>query len=1084
MWASQPLGQHRLAPRKMALGCIARVMGPVLPGVCAARTSLRAPRTLQSVVFAKGGATAASPAAGGGNKKGKRAAKEDGGDDVSGPYSPTVRLPTTEFSLRANSPVREPQIQQFWEQNAIYETLAERGTGEPYTLHDGPPYANGDLHIGHALNKVLKDFINRYQLLQGRRAKFVPGWDTHGLPIELKVLQSLPEKERKALGVLELRAKARDFALKTIDAQRSQFKRYGVWADWSAPYVTLDPSYEAAQLRVFGKMFLNGHIYRGLKPVHWSPSSRTALAEAELEYPDGHRSTSIYVAMPLTEVGPKAGPQLAEALQGAGFAIWTTTPWTIPANLAVAINDALEYCVVEAQGEAAEGWAVRRLVVTKELVERLAEKAGVELRVLATVKGSELEGCCYRHPLFDRTSPVVIGGDYITTETGTGLVHTAPGHGQEDFAVGQRCGLPLLSPVDDAGNFTAEAGPFAGLNVQGEGNKAVVAALREAGVLIKDELYEHKYPYDWRTKKPTIFRATSQWFASVEGFRGAALEAIRGVQWVPGAGLNRITGMVEGRSDWCISRQRKWGVPIPVFYDTETDEPLLTSETIEHITSLVASHGSDCWWTLPVSELLPPSLAHLAPRLRKGEDTMDVWFDSGSSWAGVLQANPQGLQYPANLYLEGSDQHRGWFQSSLLTSVAANGVAPYKQVLTHGFVLDEKGQKMSKSLGNVVDPRVVIEGGKDAKQQPPYGADVLRLWVASVDYTCDVAIGSNILRQMADMYRKIRGTLRFLLGNLGDYNPQTHAVPYDKLPALDRYILFRLAQLMNDIAGAYDGYQFFKVFQSLQRFVVVDLSNFYLDTAKDRLYIRGEDDPARRACQTVLDALLRNLLAALAPLVPHMAEDAWLNLPYPRPADSVFQAGWPSSPPAWLGLDPQEAAGWATLAEVRDAANAVLERARSNKLIGAGLEAKVVVHVSDSAAAARLAALDASRNGADDLRYLLIVSQVELAPDAAAVRLCPFHDTLPSSTGAGEITVGVVRAGGVKCARCWNYSPLVGTTEAAAAAGNGNGSEWRYPDLCERCVPVVAAKGFAPPAAAAVAAAAPSAGKEPAVAPV
>ncbi|GIL90054.1 hypothetical protein Vretimale_18112 [Volvox reticuliferus] len=1085
MWASQPGVQHRLAPRKMVLGCIARVMGPALPGVCAIRTGLRVPRMIHSVVYAKGNASAAvapPAAAGGGNKKGKRAAKEEGSDDVSGPYSPTVRLPTTEFSLRANSPIREPQIQQFWEQQAIYESLVEQGEGELYTLHDGPPYANGDLHIGHALNKILKDFINRYQLLQGRRAKFVPGWDTHGLPIELKVLQSLPEKERKALGVLELRAKARDFALRTIDAQRVQFKRYGVWADWSTPYVTLDPSYEAAQLQVFGRMFLNGHIYRGLKPVHWSPSSRTALAEAELEYPEGHRSTSIYVAMPLVEVGSKAGPALKEALQNgaAGFAIWTTTPWTIPANLAVALNDQLEYSVVEAQGEAASSWSVRRLVVAKELVDRLAEKAGVEFAVLATVKGSELEGCSYRHPLYDRTSPVVIGGDYITTETGTGLVHTAPGHGQEDFAVGQRCGLPLLSPVDDAGNFTAEAGQFAGLNVQGEGNKAVVSALREAGVLLKDELYEHKYPYDWRTKKPTIFRATSQWFASVEGFRDAALEAIRGVQWVPAAGLNRILGMTEGRSDWCISRQRKWGVPIPVFYDTETDEPLLTSETIEHITSLVSKHGSDCWWTLSVEELLPPSVRHLAPRLRKGEDTMDVWFDSGSSWAGVLQSTP-GLQYPANLYLEGSDQHRGWFQSSLLTSVAANGVAPYKQVLTHGFVLDEKGQKMSKSLGNVVDPRVVIEGGKDAKQQPAYGADVLRLWVASVDYTSDVAIGANILRQMADMYRKVRGTLRFLLGNLGDFDPPVHAVPYEKLPALDRYILFRLSQVMNDVAAAYDSYQFFKVFQTLQRFVVVDLSNFYLDTAKDRLYIRAEADPSRRSCQTVLDALLRSMLAALAPLVPHMAEDAWLNLPYARPAASVFQAGWMAPSAVWSGLSPEEVAGWVTLAEIRDAANAVLERARTSKLIGAGLEAKVVVHVSDPSAASRLAALDSARNGADDLRYLLIVSQVELVSDAAAAKLCPFNDTLPSNTGAGEITVGVARASGVKCARCWNYSELVGAATAATAETGSSRSEWQYPDLCERCVPVVAAKGFTPPAVAPAAAPA-TTGKEPAVA--
>ncbi|KAG2490299.1 hypothetical protein HYH03_011250 [Edaphochlamys debaryana] len=1057
----------------MALGCLAaRVMGPVLPG--AARVGLRAARPLSSGVWAaKGAAGAPAPAAGGapapgGGKKGRRANKEstDSTEEASGPYSATVRLPATEFSLRANSTTREPQVQAFWAQERIYETLAESNPGEPYTLHDGPPYANGDLHIGHALNKILKDFINRYQLLRGRRARFVPGWDTHGLPIELKVLQGLKEAERKALTTADLRAKAKAFALKTVDAQRAAFQRYGVWGDWSTPYVTLQPAYEAAQLGVFGRMFLNGHIYRGLKPVHWSPSSRTALAEAELEYPEGHTSTSVYVAMPLTAVGGKAAERadLAEALQGAGFAIWTTTPWTIPANLAVALNAELEYVVVEAQGDAASGWACRRLVVAKELVERLAEKAGVELRVVASAKGAELEGCSYRHPLFERTSPVVVGGDYITTETGTGLVHTAPGHGQEDYQVGLRYGLPLLSPVDDAGCFTAEAGPFAGLNVQGEGNKAVVAALREAGVLLREEAYAHKYPYDWRTKKPTIFRATSQWFASVEGFRAAALDSIRGVTWLPPSGLNRITNMTEGRADWCISRQRKWGVPIPVFYNTETDEPLLTPETMAHVTALVAQHGSDCWFTLSVEELLPAELRHLAPKLKKGEDTMDVWFDSGSSWAGVLQANP-GLGYPADLYLEGSDQHRGWFQSSLLTSVAANGVAPYKAVLTHGFVLDEKGQKMSKSLGNVVDPRVVIEGGKDAKQQPPYGADVLRLWVASVDYTSDVAIGASILRQMADMYRKARGTLRFLLGNLADYRPEQHAVPYAQLPALDRYMLYRLASVSADVAAAYEGYQFFRVFQLLQRFIVTELSNTYLDAAKDRLYIRAQDDPARRACQTVLDALLRGLLAALSPLVPHMAEDAWLNLPYPRPAASVFQAGWPAVPAEWSSLSQQEASVWGVVAEVRDAANAVMERARMDKAIGAGLDAKLLVHVSDPAAAAALAALDAPRNGTDDLRYLLIVSQVELVSDADAARGCPYHSSSPSAAGAGDITIGVARADGTKCSRCWNYSTQVGSASSA------------HPDVCERCAPVVDALGFVPPSPAA---ATPS--KQPAVA--
>ena len=535
--------------------------------------------------------------------------------------------------------MREVEIQSFWNESKVYETLLSQNTGPQFTLHDGPPYANGDLHIGHALNKILKDFINRYQLLHGKKAQFVPGWDTHGLPIELKVLQSLPEAERKSIQTIDLRTKARDYALKTVESQKAQFKRYGVWADWETPYVTLQPEYEAAQLEVFGRMFLNGHIYRGRKPVHWSPSSRTALAEAELEYPEGHKSRSVYVAMPIVKVGEKA-TELSSILEGASFAIWTTTPWTIPANLAIAVNDKLEYSVVEASGEAAEGWKSKKLIIAKGLVDRIKEKTGAELKEIISVSGSVLEGCLYRHPLFERDSPLVIGGDYITTETGTGLVHTAPGHGQEDYLVGQRYGLELLSPVDDAGNFTEEAGPrFAGLSVQGDGNKAVIAALSEVGALIKEENYEHKYPYDWRTKKPTIFRATSQWFASIEGFRANALEAIRKVSWVPASGQNRITNMTEGRSDWCISRQRKWGVPIPVFYHTETGEPLMSEETIAFATSLVRQHGSDYWWTADIKDLLPPGpLRELAGSYRKGEDTMDVWFDSGSSWAGVLQS--------------------------------------------------------------------------------------------------------------------------------------------------------------------------------------------------------------------------------------------------------------------------------------------------------------------------------------------------------------------------------------------------------------------------------------------------------------
>ncbi|MEW5859058.1 MAG: isoleucine--tRNA ligase, partial [Cyanobacteriota bacterium] len=588
-----------------------------------------------------------------------------------GNYKDTVNLPKTQFDMRANAIKREPELQKFWADQQIYERLSQNNPGEIFVLHDGPPYANGSLHIGHALNKILKDIINRYQLLQGRKVRYVPGWDCHGLPIELKVLQQMKPAERQNLTPLDLRHKARDFALKTVDEQRQSFKRYGVWGDWDHPYLTLKPEYEAAQIGVFGEMVLKGYIYRGLKPVHWSPSSKTALAEAELEYPEdsegrpAHTSRSLYAAFQMTNLGPAVRSLLSPFLPDLGVAIWTTTPWTIPANLAVSVNPELTYAVVELEADSLP-ISTKYLLVAADLVERLSTTLSTNLTVQATVPGKDLEHSTYRHPLFDRESPIVIGGDYVTTDSGTGLVHTAPGHGDEDYKVGQRYGLPLLSPVDADGNFTQEAGQFAGLNVLGEGNQAVIDALSQARSLLKEEPYVHKYPYDWRTKKPTIYRATEQWFASVEGFREEALKAIASVTWIPAQGENRITPMVADRSDWCISRQRSWGVPIPVFYDLETNEPLLNEETIAHVQAIIAEKGSDVWWEWSVEELLPETYRHNGRSYRKGTDTMDVWFDSGSSWAAVAKQRPD-LQYPADIYLEGSDQHRGWFQSSLLT---------------------------------------------------------------------------------------------------------------------------------------------------------------------------------------------------------------------------------------------------------------------------------------------------------------------------------------------------------------------------------------------------------------------------------
>lgn len=966
-------------------------------------------------------------------------------EDDSNPYSKTVNLPVTSFDMRANSIVKEPQIQEFWAKNGIYEELAVLREGEAYVLHDGPPYANGDLHIGHALNKILKDFINRYQLLQGKKARYVPGWDTHGLPIELKVLQSMKSSERQALTPVTLRQKAKAFALETVESQKEQFKRYGIWADWEEPYVTLQPEYEAAQLRVFGKMVTKGHIYRGRKPVYWSPSSRTALAEAELEYPDGHTSRSIYVALPVESPGPHMSDDLKEHLDGAVIAIWTTTPWTIPANLAVGVNEELEYVVAKVSPTSPDSLCTEgKIIVAKDLIPTLEEKLGAKMTTFSTFKGSDIEGTTYRHPLFDRVSPVVIGGDYITTDAGTGLVHTAPGHGQDDYIVGQKYGLPLLSPVNDAGVFTDEAGPFEGLQVQKEGTDAVIDALKGKGVLLCEEIYEHRYPYDWRTKKPTITRATDQWFASVEGFRQDALDAIKNVKWIPESGENRITSMTEGRSDWCISRQRTWGVPIPVFYDVNTGEPLMNEETISHIVSIVEKEGSDAWYTREVIDLLPESYKDKASSLKKGTDTMDVWFDSGSSWSGVLSLRP-GLDHPADLYLEGSDQHRGWFQSSLLTSVASEGKAPFKNVLTHGFVLDEKGMKMSKSVGNVIDPRKIILGGNNQKTEPAYGADVLRLWVASVDYTSDVLIGDRIIGQVADVYRKIRFTLRYILGNLSDFNPDTDAVPFDSLPATDKYILNRFAKLLDECQSAYDNYQFYRVYQALQRFVVLDLSNFYLDVVKDRLYVSAPDSPDRRACQTVLNHLLMGILPIIAPLTPHMAEDAWQNLPYSTSKVSVFLNGWSPSHEEWL-MDSNMDNVWKSILAIRDEVNQQLEKARVEKSLGSSLEASIVLYVEDEGLRKTLEDLQQSKNGQDALRYTFIASHVKLVNTAAEAEAAPYSSTA-SLDGNGVFTVGVSKASGSKCSRCWNYSEHVG-------------QDSEHSQICERCLPVIRKSGF------------------------
>jgi isoleucyl-tRNA synthetase len=855
--------------------------------------------------------------------------------------------------MRANAVIREPELQKFWADEQIFERLSQSNSGEIFVLHDGPPYANGKLHMGHALGKILKDTINRYQLLKGRKVRYVPGWDCHGLPIELKVIQDMKPEERQNLTPLELRKKAAEFALKTVEEQKLCFQRMGVWAEWNKPYLTLQPEYEAAQIGVFGQMVLKGYIYRGLKPVHWSPSSKTALAEAELEYPEGHVSRSIFAAFKVTHVSDAAKAILEPFHDDLAVTIWTTTPWTIPGNLAVAVNPELSYAIVEVSGTEDNHYSgCKYAIVAADMVDGLAAKLNLNLTPKSVIRGSELEHCTYKHPLYDRESPVIIGGDYITTESGTGLVHTAPGHGQEDYIVGMKYGLAILAPVDGDGNFTEEAGEsFKGANVLGDGNQLVIQALIDAHSLLKEEAYPHKYPYDWRTKKPTIFRATEQWFASVKGFKEAALKAISEVEWIPAQGENRITPMVAERSDWCISRQRNWGVPIPVFYDAETNEPLLTEESINHVQNIFREHGSDAWYSMSVQELLPESHRHNGRTYNKGMDTMDVWFDSGSSWAAVAQQR-DNLIYPVDMYLEGSDQHRGWFQSSLLTSVANNGIAPFKTVLTHGFVLDEKGRKMSKSLGNIIDAMVVMDGGKNQQKDPAYGADVVRLWVSSVDYTTDVLIGPNILKQLSDAARKIRNTARFLLGNIHDFDPAKDAVPYAELAELDRYMLHRTSVVLSEITEAFDRYQFSKFFQIVQNFCIVDLSNFYLDIAKDRLYISAPTSFRRRSCQTVLAIILENLTRAIAPVLCHMAEDIWQYLPYQTPHKSVFESGWVKLDPQWL--QPDLAVTWDKIRDLRTDVNKVMEQARTDKAIGSSLEAKVLLQVSDPTLKAKL----------------------------------------------------------------------------------------------------------------------------------
>lgn len=920
-------------------------------------------------------------------------------------YSKTVNLPQTAFPMRAQLPKREPEFLRFWEEIDLYRRVQEKNAGRPkFILHDGPPYANGDIHLGTTLNKVLKDFIVKFYSMAGYDAPFVPGWDTHGLPIEQQAIKYFG-LDRRLMDPVDFRRYCREYALKYVEIQREQFKRLGVRGDWEHPYLTLDPAFEAEQIGVFGIMAKKGYIYRGLKPVYWCTECQTALAEAEVEY-GSERSPSIFVKFPVRE-----GRGVLPA-EEASVVIWTTTPWTLPANLAIALHPDYAYVLVATNGE--------KLLMAEALWEGVMQTVGRPGKVVARFIGHELEGVRCRHPFFARDSLVILG-EIVTLEQGTGCVHIAPGHGLEDYELGQRYGLEVLSPVDDGGRFTAEAGEWQGL-FYAEANGAIIARLKEKGLLLHDDTIEHQYPHCWRCKQPVLFRATEQWFASVDGFRRQALAAVAGVTWLPEWGQERMSQMIAERGDWCISRQRTWGVPIPIFYCQACGKPIMEEETVNHVRELIRAHGSDIWFREPAAALLPPGYrcpACGAASFRKENDIMDVWFDSGCSHVAVLEPRPE-LAWPADVYLEGSDQYRGWFNSSLCTAVATRGVAPYRTVLSHGYVVDEEGRKMSKSLGNGIEPGEVIE---------ELGADVLRLWVASADYRRDVAASPKIFQQMADAYRKIRNTFRFLLGNLADFDPVRHRVAVTEMEEIDRFILLRLQHLVQRVTAAYRRYEFHQVYRAIYQFCVLDLSAFYLDVLKDRLYCEAAHSRERRSAQTALYELAHVLVRLLVPILAFTTEEIWQHLPHlPGEPASVQLTSWPAVREEYL--DTALETRWEKIMAVREEVNKAMEEARQQKLVQHSSQAAVDLY-------------------AEDGLFSFLESVRELLPAAFIVSRVEVHRGRPPETsgrGASEPAgpwVVIRPAPGRRCARCWLYTPEVGT-------------DARYPEVCPRCARVLA----------------------------
>ena len=916
-------------------------------------------------------------------------------------YNSTMNLPKTDFPMRGNLPQKEPEMIKRWQDQKLYQKLMEKNEGLPlYVLHDGPPYANGDIHMGTALNKVLKDIIIKYKNMSGYKAPYIPGWDTHGLPIELKAMKKVGVENINS--ALDLRKVCKEFALHYVDVQRNEFIRLGSIGDYEHPYLTLQPKHEAEQIRIFGEMAKKDFIYKGLKPVYWCPECKTALAEAEIEYAEDP-CNSIYVKFKVEDDEGKLAALNTE-LDKTYFVIWTTTTWTLPGNLAICLGPEYEYVAVHANGE--------YYIMAKELVESAMKAAKITEYTVseASLKGKELEYIKYRHPFIDRVSPIIVG-DHVTLESGTGCVHTAPGHGVEDFevCVNHYPEIPIIVPVDGDGKLTEEAGEFCGLTTN-DANKAILTKLTELNALFAVEKIIHQYPHCWRCKSPIIFRATEQWFCSIDGFKEDACKAIDTVQWIPEWGGDRIKGMVMDRSDWCISRQRTWGVPIPIFYCKDCGKPVINEDSINAIANLYEKEGSDAWYKYEANEILPEGFKCECgcTEFTKEMDIMDVWFDSGVSHAAVCNEE-HGLRWPADLYLEGADQYRGWFQSSLLTSVAAKGCAPYKSVCTHGWVVDGEGKAMHKSLGNGMSPDEVTE---------KFGADILRTWVASSDYHADIRISQDILKQLSDAYRKIRNTARFILSNLGDFNPDTDSVSVEKLDGIDKWAMARMDEIIEKCKAAYDKFDFHIVYSTMRDFCTIDLSNFYLDILKDRLYVEKADSESRRAAQTVIYNILRTMTLYLAPVISFTAEEIWGYMPRSEKddAESVFFNKLPEK--SGVSADEEFMEKWEKIDELRDIVNKALEEARGQKLIGKSLEAKVTLNCGRDW-------YDFAKSVENDLVSAFIVSAVDV-----------------EKSEFDGVNVKVEVAPGEKCERCWTHSDTVGKCA-------------EHPTLCARCAEIV-----------------------------